>query len=384
MAWSRDSEFVVNLNHDLFTFIGKGCQGQDEETFNALALREFALQFGNIEPYRRFCLKRQVSPENISSWREVPAVPTEAFKHLNFFCFGEREVTRVFSTSGTTQGDQRGKSHFDQVGLEIMREAILQNARCYLFPDSLRSRILVLAPSPAQVPQMIMAYGMSILIEEWGMPGSEFFIDLERGGFQLEAFVQALHEAQSEDTPVAVLGGTTGFANFFRHCQENGLSFMLPSGSRSLDAGGYKGMTQEIPKDEFLACFPKYLGIPQEYSVNLLGMTELGSQLYDNVLHNRVQGIVSPRHKINPPWTRTIVVDPTTLEQKPLGEVGLLRHYDLTNRERVLAIQTDDLGREVEGGFEVLGRAREGEARGCSITIDEMTQRGQGSRRELN
>lgn len=373
-SWKADSEPVAQLTRDLLAFIGRGCEVRDEEGFNQLALREFALQFANIEPYRRFCLNRGIHPERISRWEEIPAVPTDAFKHLTFFCFEEAEVARVFSTSGTTQGERRGKSYFDRKGLEVMREAILQNARHSLFPDDLKVRILVLAPSPTQAPQMIMAYGMSILTETWGLPGSGFFIDLERGGFQLEVFMGALRQAEAEGTPVSVMGGTTGLANFFRYCQEKGFSFRLPAGSSSMDAGGYKGMAQEIPRKEFLACFPRYLGIPEACSINLLGMTELGSQFYENALTCQFRGVSAPRCKVNPPWTRTVVVDPTTLARKAKGEVGLLRHYDLTNRERILAIQTDDLGQEVEGGFDILGRAKGAESRGCSITIDEMMQ----------
>jgi hypothetical protein len=38
-----------------------------------------------------------------------------------------------------------------------------------------------------------------------------------------------------------------------------------------------------------------------------------------------------------------------------------------------LAIQTDDMGRMTPEGFEVYGRMKEDDARGCSLTIDEMT-----------
>jgi hypothetical protein len=68
------------------------------------------------------------------------------------------------------------------------------------------------------------------------------------------------------------------------------------------------------------------------------------------------------------------VVNPETLEPLPPGEIGLLRHFDLANRGHICAIQTDDLGKMVEGGFEIYGRARESEAKGCSLTIDEMTR----------
>jgi hypothetical protein len=62
------------------------------------------------------------------------------------------------------------------------------------------------------------------------------------------------------------------------------------------------------------------------------------------------------------------------LDPLPAGEEGLLRHFDLANRGHICAIQTDDMGRQVEDGFEVYGRAHEGASRGCSLTIDEMTR----------
>jgi hypothetical protein len=68
------------------------------------------------------------------------------------------------------------------------------------------------------------------------------------------------------------------------------------------------------------------------------------------------------------------VVDPETLKPLPNGEIGLLKHLDLANRGHILAIQTDDLGRQTGEGFEVFGRSKEGGARGCSLTIDEMTR----------
>jgi hypothetical protein len=44
----------------------------------------------------------------------------------------------------------------------------------------------------------------------------------------------------------------------------------------------------------------------------------------------------------------------------------------LTNLSTVIAVQTDDLGVEVGDGFEILGRAPGAEAKGCSISVDEL------------
>src|SRR5439155_4143769 len=49
-------------------------------TYEELALELFGLQFQGNEPYRRFCLARRRSPENIEHWSAIPAVPAAGFK----------------------------------------------------------------------------------------------------------------------------------------------------------------------------------------------------------------------------------------------------------------------------------------------------------------
>jgi hypothetical protein len=75
-----------------------------------------------------------------------------------------------------------------------------------------------------------------------------------------------------------------------------------------------------------------------------------------------------------PPWARTLVVDPETLQEVPRGERGLLLHFDLVNRASVLAVLSEDVGRGVGDGFELFGRASASEARGCSIALDELIE----------
>jgi hypothetical protein len=49
------------------------------------------------------------------------------------------------------------------------------------------------------------------------------------------------------------------------------------------------------------------------------------------------------------------------------GKTGLIRVFDLANVFSVAAIQTEDLGIRRGGGFELIGRARLAEPRGCSL-----------------
>ena len=54
----------------------------------------------------------------------------------------------------------------------------------------------------------------------------------------------------------------------------------------------------------------------------------------------------------------------------PAGESGLLRHFDLANVDSVMAIQTEDLGRKVGEGLELLGRAPDADLKSCSLSAE--------------
>jgi len=362
---------VRELDREILTFIRKGVDHQDADQFNRLALRTFELQYDHIPLYQRYCERRGVTPKEVSSWEEIPPLPTDCFKAADLTLLPAHTVS-TFMTSGTTRPEERGRVHYDEGGLKLMDATILEAASTYLFPDGLKNLILIIAPPPQRAPHMVMAYGMNHLKEHFGLPRSRFLVEAD--GFEVQDLVDDLRRSETEGTPTAIFGGSFGFVNFFDYCRQEGLRFHLPFGSRCLDAGGFKGRSREVGRDAFLDSCEEFLGVPRGYCVNLLGMTEIASQFYDNTLCNLHKGVTAPRFKVSPPWTRTMVVDPDTLEPLPAGEQGLLRHFDLANRGHICAIQTDDMGKQVENGFEVYGRAHEGEARGCSLTIDEMTR----------
>ena len=362
---------VLDLDQKILSYIRRGTDPQDSEEFNRLALQIFELQVKYIPIYRRYCEKRGMTPEKISSWDQVPALPTDAFKVMELAMLPSSAV-RTFMTSGTTRPEERGKVRYDEGGLRLMDATIYEAASSFLFPDKIKTTLLVIAPSPEIVSTMVMAYGMNRLIEYFGSSQSRFLIGKE--GFDIRVLVDELRRSETEGVPITICGGSFGFVNVFDYCRERGVRFRLPPGSRTLDAGGFKGKSREVKREEFISDCEDFLGVTKDYCVNLLGMTEISSQFYDNTLRSAFTGKNLPKAKVNPPWTRTLVVDPDTLEFLPPGQTGLLRHFDLANRGHILAIQSDDLGRIAPGGFEIDGRTGGGDARGCSLTIDEMTQ----------
>jgi hypothetical protein len=172
------------------------------------------------------------------------------------------------------------------------------------------------------------------------------------------------------------LAASFGLVHVLEHCLDSGLRFELPPGSRVMDTGGYKGRSREYAKEELYGLVTERLGVPPSHIVNMYGMTEHGTQFLDAVLRRSLEAPDEPfeRFKVVPPWARTRVVDPLTLEERPAGERGLLLHVDLINRASVLAVLSEDVGQTVGDGFELLGRAQGAEARGCSIALDELIE----------
>lgn len=331
--------------------------------FDDLALRLFDFQFRHNEPYRRYCERRGRTPETITHWKEIPAVPTAAFKELDLIS-GQPEV--VFFTSGTTQGpERRGRHGFPR--LALYHASLLSNFAAHLLPEGAKLRMLILTPPPNAMPFSSLVHMLEVVQRELGAPGSGYFVGEK--GLDFTGLAQALASAEEKEEPLLLLGTTSSFVHFFDGCLEKRRRFQLSPGSRLMDTGGSKGGSREVKRAEFYQLCRNILGIDEDSCVNEYGMTEMGSQFYDNVLRNRFLGIREPRYKVIPSWVRTLVVDPETLEEVQHGSVGVLRHYDLANAGSVMAVQTEDLGYKVREGFEVIGRLPGAEARGCSLAL---------------
>ena len=342
-------------------------QPLDDHRFNGLALRLFERQFKLNLPYRNFCLARDVSPSRVAHWREIPAIPTAAFKEAAMACFPTSDAVVVYESSGTT-GAKRSRHYLRT--LEYYQASLMSNFTAHLLPEGRSMPMLTLAQPSSVAPQSSLSHMLEEVAKRWSAPGGGCY--LSGGGLDFEGLASDLRRLEKKGEAVLIMGTAFAFVHFLDECAENGQRFALASGSRLMDTGGYKGRSRAVPKDELYQLYEDILSISQDHIVNEYGMTEMGSQFYDNVLRDACRGRARRRHKIVPPWVRTIVVSPETMEPAAPGDVGLLRHFDLTNVDSVLAIQTDDLGVAIDDGFEILGRASGAEARGCSIAVDEL------------
>ena len=279
-------------------------------------------------------------------------MPALAFKEATLAC---APAERIYESSGTTAGPAHSARHHVP-DVVLYRAAALAGFRRAVLPAGERRPFLVAAPERTSHPASSLGEMVSWLREEHDSGTTASF--LAARGLDCTGLARALDDRDPAE-PVALIAVTAALLRLTDHARSTGRCWQLPPGSLVIDTGGCKGYATDVARAEILARYEEVLGVPPEQVVNEYGMTEMCSQLYARG-HGPWQA---------PPWVRTVVCHPETGRAQPLGRPGLLRHFDLANLGSVLAVQTDDVGREVEGGIELLGRAVEAEARGCSLLL---------------
>jgi phenylacetate-coenzyme A ligase PaaK-like adenylate-forming protein len=349
LAWMREAEWH-----------------RDERRFEALAHDLFAFQFAHCAPYRRFCEGRGVTPASARSWREIPPVPTGAFKELALASFPVEHAVHTFRTSGTTMA-ARGALHLDT--LELYEASLLPSFRRHVLPDlgaAARADFLALAPSPDELPDSSLSHMFGEVLRALGTPESAFAVC--HSAPEWERVLERLRAARARGAPLVLCGTAFAMVHLLDALEARELRLELPPNARVMETGGFKGRSRELSRDALYAEIEHGLGVPPARILNQYGMTELGSQFYDSVLLEPD----APRRKLGPPWAAVRIVDPDTGEDVPDGEVGAVAIVDLANTGSVLALQTADVGRRLSDGFEVLGREVGAEERGCSIAADAL------------
>lgn len=335
--------------------------------FDAHVRAIFAHQHAHNKPYRAFCEGRGVSPDAVKTWRDVPAVPTDVFKHVRLT--SAEAPVRTFHTSGTTQG-ARGAHHMGT--LELYRASLRGPFERFMLPERPHMRLLSLVPPPAALPDSSLSFMVGELAGEgdvWPVG-----LDAERGWrFDLDAIFAALDAAQEAGEPLMMLGTAFAFAEVMERAGSR--RWRLPAGSRLMETGGFKGRKREVSREAFYEALSATFDIPQHACVAEYSMTELSSQAYTDSLRSHAAGHSwAPARLVTAPWARMVIVDPATLSPvEEAGRVGLIRWIDLANTESVIAVQTSDLGfAHEDGAVTLIGRAPDAELRGCSLTIEEI------------
>lgn len=354
-------------------------RGGDSCDFESWALELFRLQFASNPTYSRFCRAEGRLLETVRHWREIPAVPTAAFKEWEVTSLPPSSRTAVFHSSGTTASRQ--SRHFHGPESLALYEA---SARAWFLrhippteaPGVRDWRVWSLTPPPAAVPHSSLVHMFARAGGWLGATTTEFLGRVNPAGewsLEMERWWAALKEAQRLQRPVLLLGTAFLFVHLLDALASASDQGLLPEGSIVLETGGYKGRSRTIPRDELHESMSRAFGIPVSRIVGEYGMSELSSQAYSVLEPNPGQaGTRNANRPVVrqyrfPPWVRIAIISPETGREVPEGTLGLLRVWDLANVWSVMGIQTEDLATAVSGAFELHGRSPAASPRGCSL-----------------
>jgi len=330
-------------------------KGSGDTRFNDLALKIYQYQFQRNIPYQKFCLSQKKTDETVHQWEDIPPLPVTAFKLIDLACRPIDDAVRVFHSSGTT-GQMNYSRHY-LFDLQIAQAAILSHFKPHLSLLK-KMRLYILTPSPAEAPHSSLSYMMETIRAAYGTEESDYYIHRGRLlGEKLSYDLSCATEA------VILLGTSFSFVHFIDFHQEHALPIALPKGSQLMDTGGFKGKSRAVSRHWLYAVIQNRLGI--SYCVNEYGMSEITSQFYSR------KGATT---YCSPPQTRWKILSPETLKPVRKGEIGLLAIYDLANIDSVLALLTEDLAREGDDGFELIGRTKNADQKGCSVALDTLLQ----------
>ncbi len=419
----------------------------DPAGLEELALRVLRFQAGENPVYGALVRARGLDPARIDRWENFPPLPARAFREFPVYCGAPGSEEARFLTSGTTTRpaaiaeppaaptrppagavEGSGTSTAGEAGrglhrvrdLSIYRTSLLVQAERYLAHPRPR-RVLALLPSPADRPDSSLVHMAGVFHREWDDGAGGFFAD---SGWTLhrEAFLEALDGARRDGVPTLLIGTAFAWVHWLegrgptggdRASFGGGDRIGLPEGSVLVETGGFKGRSRRVPREELYAALASRLGIPRRRIVNEYGMTEMLSQFYEPVLHEMVgtgrgpggDGVadsegdtsdpLDARWHEGPPWVRTRILDPVTLDPVQAGVPGLLCHLDLANLFSASHILTEDRGVSVGGAagspepagrgaagrgsaFRLIGRAPGAEPRGCSLVMEELLEETRG------
>jgi hypothetical protein len=329
--------------------------------FEELAREAFRYQYEGIEAYRGLCERQGLEPDGIADWRQIPVVPAMAYKSVDLSI---GEGGEIFRSSGTTKAIRSVHRH---AFLDLYRATIESS-----FPKSVlgsleRRPILSLIPNREQAPDSSLSFMADHVVRKWGDEESQNAFGAN--GVEARLARSFLGARQRDQRPILILSTAFALVQLLEALDRFHLRFRLPTGSTVFETGGYKGRSRIVPPGELIERLDERLALLPGSIIREYGMTELTSQFYTSALVGGDADLFQPPH-----WTRVRILDPETLEEAAPGRTGLICILDLANLSSAIHLLTEDLGVAEEGGFRLLGRAAGAELRGCSLTVEELSQ----------
>ncbi|PTM16012.1 MAG: hypothetical protein DA443_01915 [Bacteroidetes bacterium] len=312
----------------------------------------------NLPVYRTFAAS---FPDPAGDPHQIPLIPVRAFQDFDLIADGIHPET-VFQSSGTTAGL---KSRHPVADLSLARTAVITEFQRHFSLDN--CTILCYAPGYADNPQSSLLWMMEQLIHQTAQHGSRF---LPLG--------EPLHREEwshlnAQGRQIILFGAAFGLLDLAELAP-----FAMPSNTVIIETGGMKTYRREVRREELHQTLSDVFRLDASQIWSEYGMCEMTSQCYAPGIPSSlatgdqaIQGFSSPH------WVQVTIRDP----QNPMriceeGEEGKIGIMDLANVHSCPFFLTEDKGVSLETvdgeviRFQVLGRWKRSQLRGCNFLID--------------
>lgn len=355
---TRVENFIKQSNSSEITFNELFCDLYQEQLKHNPVMKKYYDSF--------------ISDVYIAEYRHLPPIPVQFFKEFEMRSYETHDRERCWHSSGTSGKISKtflsNTEIYDLVIRKLWKSRVPQFGRLIgRTPTTYR-----LIPTEKSWPNSSLAHffdlGQKIEAPDfssvWVTP---YQLQDDSGRFEVD-YDQLINMFESHEDygiPARLVGTSYAIASVFDKLQELNARFKLPEGSSVLDTGGYKGLVRDRSREEFLDQAFDTLNLDPAHCVNEYGMSELSSHFWNLYLDGEEWWYV-------PPWVRVRSADPLTNEDSP---EGVAVFYDLANVWSCCAVQTQDRVELMQRGnrqyIRPLGRVKDAELKGCSITAEQ-------------
>ena len=313
---------------------------KSDADFERIAMEVFHYQLKNCSVYRDYV--HLLNRQNAKSLEEIPFLPIEFFKTNEIYCGQKSDSDILFLSSGT--GNSIRSKHI--VRDIKLYESSFRASYLKFFGAISDHVILALLPNYQEQGNSSLVFMVDALVSDSANNLSGFLLN------EPEEIEIRYKKACASGKKVVIFGVSYALLDL----AEKNINL---SEAIIIETGGMKGRRKEISKKSLHLELMKGLNVP--FVSSEYGMTELLSQAY-----SFEDGIFSC-----PPWMKVLfreVHDPLTLiEGSGKGAINVI---DLANIHSCSFIATQDLGRNVPGGFILEGRMEQSDLRGCNLMVD--------------
>jgi hypothetical protein len=348
---------------------------EKKKVFSDAMYEAFIHHYNNNQLFQNFCANNGFSldarPEKLSDY---PYLPVNIFKNKKLSSIPEDQITGILNSSATSGVpssitlDVLTTKRQSLVSAKIM-SSYLGNKRRPLFildSDPLKSRSFeISARAAASRGFLILANKMEYFLKETD----------ELLSFNTEKFESEIEKLNVSDDEISVFGFTfILYQNVVKPLKDKGITFKLPKNSKIAHIGGWKKLeSQKVSKEQFLTDVSQVLGVKKENIFDFYGFTEQMGLVYVS------KGNLP---KLTPVYSEIIIRDFQTLEPVEDGKEGLIQILTpIPHSYPGISVLTEDVGRILGHGkdstgrigtqFEIIGRAKEAETRGCGDIMSE-------------